>query len=171
MKAEFSDYSIGKDDDLIQLESWGENRDLATVMVQQARRSLEIISRLLDPPVFNSPEFIEAVRGMVTGNRFPKIRIIVFDPDTIVRNGHRLVEMAGQLSSFIEIRRASREFHSYNECLLLTDDIAFIHRINGERYEATANFNDMRQSKYYKKEFETMWEPAKSDPNLRRMSL
>ena len=144
---------------------------MAAQMVQQARRSVDIISRLLDPPVFNSPDFIDAVRGMITGNRYPKVRVIVFDPDTIVRNGHRLVDLAGQLSSFIEMRKAGYEFNIYNECLLLVDDIAYIHRINGERYEATANFNDRRQSKYYRKEFDTMWEPARQDPNLRRMSL
>lgn len=171
MKADFNQYQVGRDEELIQLKSWDENRVLATIMVQQASRSLNIISRLLDPPVFNSPEFIEAVRGMVTGNRSPKIRIIVFDPDTIVRNGHQLVELAGHLSSFIEIRKASHQFNYYNECLLMVDDTAFLHRLNGERFEATANFNDRRQCYYYKQEFEPMWEAAKPDPNLRRMRI
>jgi hypothetical protein len=171
MKADFNNYRIGRDQELLQLESWDENRTVATIMVQQASRSLNIISRLLDPAIFNSAEFISAVRGMVTGNRFPKIRIIVFDPDTIVRNGHQLVELAGHLSSFIEIRKATREFSNYNECLLMVDDTAFLHRLNGERFEATANFNDPRQCYYYKQEFETMWEAAKPDPNLRKMRI
>jgi len=171
MNADFNNYQVGKDEELIQLKSWDENRSLAPLMVQQARRSLEIISRLLDPPIFDTPEFISAVRGMITGNRYPKIRIIVFDPDTIVRNGHQLLELAGQLSSFIEMRKASYEFNYYNECLLLVDDTAFIHRLNGDRIEATANFYDPRQSRYYKQQFETMWEPAKLDPNLRKIRL
>ena len=57
----FNDYKIGVNNKLLQLESFEENRQLATVMVQQARYTLDIISRLLDPLVFNSPEFIEAV--------------------------------------------------------------------------------------------------------------
>ena len=167
----FNDYKIGVNNKLLQLESFEENRQLATVMVQQARYTLDIISRLLDPLVFNSPEFIEAVRQMVTGNRQPKIRIIVFDPEAIVRNGHRLVDLAGSLSSFIEMRKASREFHSYNECLLLADNTAYMHRLNGERFEATANFNDRRQVKFFIDDFENMWSSAIPDPNLRRISI
>lgn len=167
----FNDYKIGVNNKLLQLESFEENRQLATVMVQQARYTLDIISRLLDPLVFNSPEFIEAVRQMVTGNRQPKIRIIVFDPEAIVRNGHRLVDLAGSLSSFIEMRKASREFHSYNECLLLADNTAYMHRLNGERFEATANFNDRRQVKFFIDDFENMWSSAIPDPNLRRLSI
>jgi hypothetical protein len=167
----FDDYKIGVNDDLLQLASCDENRQLATFMVQQCRRTLEIISRLLDPLIFNSPEFIEAVRQMVITNSQPRIRIIVFDPETIVRNGHRLVELSGLLSSFIEMRKASKEFYYYNECLLLADNCAYMHRINAERFEATANFNDKRQSKLYADEFETMWTSGLIDTNLRRLSL
>lgn len=171
LMTDFNQYKIGVNNKLLQLESFEENRQLATIMVQQARYTLDIISRLLDPLIFNSPEFIEAVRQMVTGNRQPKIRIIVFDPEAIVRNGHRLVDLAGSLSSFIEMRKASREFHSYNECLLLADNTAYLHRINGERFEATANFNDRRQVKFFIDDFENMWSSAVPDPNLRRLSI
>lgn len=167
----FDDYKIGVNNKLLQLENCEENRQLATIMVQQSRYSLEIISRLLDPMIFNTPEFIEAIRQMVTTNRQPKIRIIVFDPETIVRNGHRLVEFSASLSSFIEMRKAGREFHGYNECLLLADNIAYLHRNNADRFEATANFNDKRQSKFYIDDFETMWASALPDPNLRRLSI
>jgi len=98
----------------------------------------------------------------------PELR---FDPENIVRNGHRLVEFAGSVSSFIELRKAGREFHSYNECLLLADSVAYIHRLNGERFEATANFNDRRQSKFYMDDFEIMWASSLPDPNLKRLSI
>ena len=167
----FNDYQIGVNSELLQLESCEENRQLATIIVQQTRYTLEIISRLLDPMIFNTPEFIEAIRQMVSTNRQPKIRIIVFDPETIVRNSHRLVEFSASLSSFIEMRKAGREFHGYNECLLLADNTAYIHRNNADRFEATANFNDRRQSKFFIDDFETMWASALPDPNLRRLSI
>jgi len=169
--AKIDNYKIGVDSELLQLESFEENRDLATCFAQQASRSLDIASRLLDPPIFNSSEFIEAVRFFVTNNRKVKVRIIVHDPATIVKLGHRLVDLAGNLSSLIEIRKAGHEHKYYSECLLVADDTAFIHRLNGERSEATANFNDRRQSKYYLDEFNKMWDTSVTDPNLRRMSL
>lgn len=169
--AKFDSYKIGVNSELLQLESFYENRVLATFFAQQATRTLDIASRLLDPPIFNSPEFIEAVRYFVTKNRMPKVRIIVHDPPTIVKLGHRLVELAGDLSSLIEIRKAGPEHKYYSECLLVADDTAFLHRLNGERSEATANFNDRRQSKYYLDDFNKMWDASVTDPNLRRINL
>jgi hypothetical protein len=169
--AKIDSYKIGVNSELLQLESFDENRILATCLAQQATRTLDIASRLLDPPVFNSSEFIEAVRYFVTKNRKPNVRIIVHDPATIVKLGHRLVDLAGNLSSLIEIRKAGHEHKYYSECLLVADDTAFLHRLNGERCEATANFNDRRQSKYYLDEFNKMWNASVTDPNLRRMSL
>ena len=168
---EYSDYKLGIDSKLLQLESCDENREIATYMAQQASQTIDVISRLLDPPIFNSPDFIEAVKKLVTKSRKARVRIIVFDPVTIVRNGHRLVDLAGSLSSFIEIKNASHQYQHYSECLMIVDETAFLHRLNWDRYEATANFYDRRQSKYYQKEFEPMWETSLTDPNLRRISL
>ena len=164
-------YKLGVTQELLQIDSFDGNRIVTAAMAQQCQRTLDIVSRLLDPPVFNTPDFIEAVKRFATKNRKPRIRIIVFDPETIVKNGHRLVDLAGRLSSFIEIRKSGNDYKDYNECLLLADETAFLHRINAERYEATANFNDRRQSKYYLKQFDTMWDVATPDPNLRRVNL
>ena len=168
---EYSDYKLGIDSKLLQLESCAENREIATLMAQQATQTIDIISRLLDPQILNSPEFIDAIRNLITRQRKSRIRIIVFDPDTIVKNGHRLVDMAGFFSSFIEIHKASHQHKHYSEFLMLVDQTAFLHRLNWDRFEATVNFNDRRQSKYYLKEFEEMWDASVTDPNLRRISL
>ena len=164
-------YKLGVTQELLQIDSFDGNRIVTAAMAQQCQRTLDIVSRLLDPPVFNTTDFTEAVKRFATKNRKPRIRIIVFDPETIVKNGHRLVDLAGRLSSFIEIRKSGNDYKDYNECLLLADETAFLHRINAERYEATANFNDRRQSKYYLKQFDTMWDVATPDPNLRRVNL
>jgi len=168
---ELNEHTLGVSDILLELGSCEENREVALSMAQQSRRTIDIISRLLDPPIYNTTEFIEAIKSFVTGNRNAMLRIIVFDPDTIIRNGHRLVELAGSLSSFIEIRKAGYEYDQYSQSLMITDSTAYLHRISTDRYEATACFNDRRQARYFRKEFDTMWETARTDPNLRRMSL
>lgn len=168
---DFDKYKIGVNQDLIELASCEENRLVATCMAQQCSRILDIISRQLDPSVLNTPEFVEALRQMIIKKRRPCVRIIVFEPATIVRHGHLLLELAGRHSSFIEIRKASAEFHGYNEFLLVADEAAYLHRNNGSRYEATANFNDRRQSKFYLDNFEIMWNLGSPDQNLRPLKL
>ncbi len=79
--------------------------------------------------------------------------------------------MAGDLSSFIEIRKAHNQYNEYNECLLLADSTGYLHRQNVERYEAKVDFNDLRQSRYLLKEFDEMWDTVAQNPNLRWMTL
>jgi hypothetical protein len=164
-------YKISEDQELLELATYDENRLVATCMTRQSIRFLDIISRQLDPSILNTPEFIEAVREMIIKKRRPRIRIIVFEPDTIVRHGHHLLDLAARHSSFIELRKASNEFHGYNEFLLVADETAYLHRNNASRYEATANFNDRRQSKFYLDNFEIMWNLGSPDQNLRPLKL
>jgi len=168
---DFEKYQIGEDSGLIHLETCEENRLAAIAMAGKCMRFLDIVSRLLDPPIFNTPEFIDALRQLIAKKRRPRVRIIVFDPEAIVHHGHQLLEYAGHYASFIEIRKASEEFHGYNEFLLVADETAYLHRNSAARYEATANFNDRKQSKLYLDNFMTMWNMGGQDPNLRQMKL
>jgi hypothetical protein len=168
---DFNEYKLGDSDKLITLDSREDNQLVVTAMARQCTRTVDIISRLLDPPIFDSTDFIDAIRQLIIKNRKPKIRVIVFDPDTIVKHGHRLINLAGDISSFIEIRKAHYQHKDYNECLFIADNIGYVHRNDAERYEANVNFKDPRQSKYLMKEFDEMWEMATQDPNLRRMTM
>ena len=168
---DFDKYRVGVDKELIELASCEENRLIATCMARQCIHFIDIISRKLDPEVLNTPEFIEALRQLIIRKRRPRVRIIVFEPDIIVRHGHLLLEFAGRHSSFIEMRKASAEFHGYNEFLLVADATAYLHRNNASRHEATANFNDRRQSKLYLDDFLTMWIQSSPDQNLRPLKL
>ena len=54
---------------------------------------------------------------------------------------------------------------------MVADEMGFIHRMNGERYEGTANFKDRRQSAEFLNQFEEMWQQATPDPNFRKVML
>ena len=166
---DFNEHILGETDTQIQVDSREENQLAITAMANQSLRTIEIISRLLDPPIFDSAEFIQAIRQLIVKKRNPAIRIIVFDPATIVRHGHRLVNLAGDMSSFIEIRKAHYQHKDYNESMFIADNVGYVHRNNAERYEANVNFKDPRKSKNLLEQFEEMWEMATQDPNLRRM--
>ncbi len=167
----FEDYKLGEINNAIQIDSKKENYSACLSLAEQAGHTLEIISRDLDPQIFDQPDFIQAIKNLALKSRRSRIRILIFEVQSIIRRGHRLIELASQLSSFIEIRKPANEFKDYNEGLLLADNTAYVQKKNADRYEAKLNFSDKRQSKMLLKEFEEMWETAKPDPNLRRMSI
>jgi len=167
----FDDYKLAETSELIEVETREDNHLAVVQLAQQCRRNLEIISRDLDPTIFDTPDFVEAVKLLVLNNRQAQIRILVFEPEAIVHRGHRFINLAENLSSFIELRKPGVEYRDYNVALLIADETGYLHREHAERFEGEVNFNDKRQSKHLLQQFEEMWETASPDPNLRRVHV
>jgi hypothetical protein len=167
----FAHLELGKTNETVPIDTVDHHRTAAVRMVQQARFNVEIVSRLLDPPVYDTSEFIDALTRLILERRQVKVRVLVFDPQAVVHRGHRLVELAGNLSSFIELRKPSMEHANFNGSLLMADAKGYILRESAERYEGTVNFHDRTVSKNLLDAFEEMWSRATNDPNLRRMIL
>ena len=167
----FEDYRLGIDDDEIDIDSAAEQHSAAVLMTQQSNRSINIISRELDPAVYNVPEYAEVLKNMLLANRRARVRIIVFESQLIARRGHVLLELAGNLPSFIEFRTPGREYQQFNESLFVADTSGFIYRTNATRYDGNLNFNDKRKSKTFMDVFEEMWGRSAPDTNLRKLTL
>ena len=155
----------------ISLDTSAEVRDVALQIAQTCRRELYIASRHLDPAIYDSNPFIEALKALAINNRLARIRILVNDSAPVVSNGHRLIELAYRLSSFIAIRTPSRDYRQFNEAMLLADNTAYIHRRFADRYEGTASFDDKRVASDLTRRFNEIWERAEIDPNFRRLHL
>jgi len=140
-------------------------------MAKQAERSIDIIDRELDPAVYNNPEFAEAVKQLLLKNRYSSVRVLAHEPLIIVRRGHRLVDLAMQLTSFMEIRVPNYEHADFNESLFIADTAGYIQRTNAERYEGKLNFNDKRIARILAQQFDEMWGRSRPDPNFRRALL
>lgn len=167
----FEKHQLGESDDPIPIETAEHHRTAATRMTQQARLYIDIISRELDPLVYDTPEFVDSLRRLILENRRSRVRILICDPGTVVRRGHRLLDVAQALSSFIELRKPGPEHKTWNGSLFVADETAYVQRFSAERFEGVANFNDKRHARILTQEFEEMWEKSSPDPNFRRISL
>lgn len=169
---DFSEHRLGESTEgQIDVSSRDENAQAALELISQSRQKIAIISRELDPFIYDQLELVEAMKKMVLANRFAEVRILVFEPALIVQRGHKLVDLAGKLSSFIHFRKPSPEYKSFNEAVLIADEVGYLYRENRERYKGKVNFNSRRESKHLMDVFEPMWESAKPDPNLRRVLI
>lgn len=167
----FGQYILGETATPLDLETREENQ-LATVhLLRQCRHSLDIVSRELDPMIYDRPEVIEAIRQMILTRQRCRVRIVVFNARTIAQRGHQLLQLAGDLSSFIELRQAAPEHNDYPAALLIADVCGYLRRPQSSRYEASVCFNDRRQAQVLLNEFEMLWTAARSDVNLRRLAL
>ncbi len=172
MIKDFSNHSLGEStEDTVKITAREENALAAVELVTQAKRKLSIISQELDPKVYDQPDFLEALRQMALKNRFVEVRILVTEPELIVRRGHKLIDLAGKISSFIELRKVSVRYKTFNEAVLIADEVGYLYRESMERYKGKVNFNSRRESKHLLDVFNEMWETAKPDPNLRKVVI
>lgn len=162
---------LGETDEKLEIGTSEENREVATQMVQQCRRHLDIISRSLDPAVYDTPEFSEAVKDLALRSRFSKIRIVIIDVDAMLHRGHRLLNLAQRLTTFIEMRTPGPDHLGFNEAMLIADSTGVIHRQLSDRYDGIANFNDKSLAGQLLQQFDEIWEKATIDSNLRRLYL
>lgn len=160
---------LGRDSGQIRLEGIADNRTVALSMLRQARRDIRWLSRQLDPQAFNNEEIAMALRETIRDNSRCEIRILLFHPEVVVQEGHHVLEAAMRFSSSIRLRRPSSDYDHYIESFLLVDDTGFLHRPIADRWEGAADFNDPTRVRLLAKTFDTIWESATPDPNLRRL--
>jgi hypothetical protein len=140
-------------------------------MVQQCQSKLDIFSRDLDAGPYDQARFLKALGALCLGNREARVRILVRDPMTAVKRGHRLIELSRRLSSSIEIRQPHPDYQHYNEAFLVADNCGLIHRTLSDRYEGSANFYDPVEAERKTKFFTEIWERSEAHPDLRRLYI
>ena len=164
-----SKYKTGDND--ISLAHRDEVKIINIALAQQSTRNIDILSKHLDPGVFDNTDFIDAVKQLSISSRFTNIRILIGDSDPMTKNGHRIIELIQQLTSSIEVRQISEEYKSYNEAFSLFDGKGLIYLRYADRYDGFANFNRPRLVTELSNFFNEVWEHSTPDSNLRRLHI
>ena len=157
--------------ELIEFDTSEELREIALKMVQNCVRSLDIVSRHLDPAIYDHEQFVDAVKQIALNSQHARVRILVTDIGPVVSRGHRLLELNSRLSTYISIRKPGRDHKNFNEAILVADNRGYIHRRFADRYEGRASYDDQRTARDLTVRFEEIWERADTDPNFRRLHL
>lgn len=160
---------LGEEAREIRLESRADNQRVAAALVGKAARTLDIFSRDLEAEIYDQPEFLAGIKSLALRSRQVRIRILVQDASRVVRDGHRLLEMARRLSSFIEIRRPSHDYRDYNEAFMLVDGTGLLHRRSADRYEGMASFRQPLRARELGNFFDEVWQRSAPHPDLQRL--
>jgi len=165
------DLILGESSGALALETKEQHRAAILNLTRQAKRTLDIFTRDLDPPIYNDPAFIEALTALALRSRYSQIRILVQDSGRAIKEGHRLFELSQRLSSFIQLRRPNQDYKDYNEAFCIADERGVLHRRVADRYEGTVDFNAPLEAQKLNAFFNMVWEKAELDPNLRRLHI
>ncbi|HKJ77402.1 MAG TPA: acyltransferase [Gammaproteobacteria bacterium] len=163
--------TLGEDETYLEPTTMAENRDIALAMARQARRYLYVFTGDLDPALYDSAEFAEALSALARSSERAHVHILVQDSTRASKDGHRVVELAQRLSSKVRIHRPSRQYADLRETFLVADELGYLYRTVADRYEAQASFRDRKRARELTRHFEEVWQRSEPDPQLRRLSL
>ena len=169
--SEFEHFVLKKDSQAVAIDTSEACRLAALSMVRQAARSIDIVSRQLDPQMYDNRDFCEAVRQLIVASRRARVRALLRHTEPVVKRDHRLLALSQRLSSFIEMRVPAVDFDNYNAAFLIVDGAGVIYRTLSDGFEGTVDFNSPRLARELSLQFEAMWQTAMPDANLRRVSL
>ncbi len=164
-------FVLGESSEELFVNSREENQIAALRLAQQAKHSLYIVSRDLDPCIYSNRDFATALTDLARYSRHSEIRILIQDNTAILRDGHRLVELSQRFPTYIKIRKLHPDYAHYNHAFLIADERGVVLRPKADLYEGNVYFNHPNLARDLRAEFISMWEPSQPDPNLRRLSL
>jgi len=168
---DFSTYELGRDHPPLEVGTSVALADACIDLFGNATREIVIMSRDLDPMVFDSLETSDALKRFLLSSRRARLRILVKDPESVARRGHRVVDLAQRLTSFVQIRVPAPEFRGQNSAFVIVDGTGVVFRDHASRFEGTVSFNDRHLARELLHQFDEMWETSLSARSLRRMSL
>jgi len=99
------------------------------------------------------------------------MRILVHDTYKIVKQSHRLGELAAAISSKVTIRKIGARQSDYNEAWMLADSVAFLYLPQADKYEASLDFYSARRGQELTATFDDLWNNAELIPDLRILKI
>ncbi len=141
-------------------------------LAEQAQRRLWLFAHRLHPALHARPAWVAAVRRLALSHSRVDIRLLLVEPDLVVRNTHPLVDLAIALTSRIEVRQAAFEDKEDSRSYLLADASGFLLRPQWETLdEARVGYSDRARVRTMAGGFEEAWSRGEAAAGLRRLHI
>ncbi|UGB36889.1 hypothetical protein [Frateuria soli] len=142
------------------------------VLLASTRRQLDIRVPRLDDSLYAGAEELTELRRIATGGRGAQIRLLLNDPGTALRDGHRLILLMQRLPSVIQVRMPVDEVDLGNpSAYLLTDSGGYLFQPDAERPQGRAARIDRPGWAPLHQQFDEMWERAERARMLQPLDL
>jgi hypothetical protein len=153
-----------------QLGTRVEFRDAACELARSARLHLNILSYAFEREIYGHPDFVRAVQALATHHRMARVRILIHSPEWASRSGHRMVELARRLSSFIELREMNEQDKQLTSEVLIADERALLFRESPDDLIARYLPEAPQEARPWLRRFEGLWAGGELVQGLRQLN-
>ncbi|MBB1093582.1 GNAT family N-acetyltransferase [Rhodopseudomonas palustris] len=141
-------------------------------LATQTRHTLEILTPDFDPALYDTDTVFDAVQqlALTRRGRLP-VRILLFDKETLVYRGQRIIELARRLSSDIQIRAVPDELTEQCDRMVLADSVGYCLTRSHNPRLTLVDFNSAAEVRRLRRHFDQLWESSSVHQALRRLYL
>lgn len=145
---------------------------ITTAVIVQARRSLAIYSRALDPGLWDAPPVLDALRRFATHRTGVQIQVLLQDAATPQHALAPLIGLGQRLPSVFAFREVQDPVDlPYVAAFVANDDHGYYHRPLGHRFDGEAGLEHAGRARQLRDEFTQMWERARPATEFRALGL
>ena len=163
--------TLGEDANPLYSDTLTDTQQHVLSMAGQARHRLQLFSPTLNHRLYDDITLAATISQQVRDNRRMRVQILLNDPSACVARGHRLVDLAQKLSSYIEIRRTCNEYQHLVCDYLLADKTGYIFRKSAEQFAAEIDYHSPLKTDNYVKQFMEIWEMSTREQEFLRLYL
>ncbi len=157
---------------LLQTNSCADLADAVLTLVGDARHTVCMHHRDLAPGVLDREDVLEALRCLALSGRGAGIRMLLADPDQILRDGHRLVPLVQRLPSVMHLRVPQEdEDRAYPSAFFLNDAGGYLMLPMADRFEGRGSTHNPGTARPLQRYFDEVWERAAPATVLRQLGL
>ena len=136
-----------------------------------ATRTLSIFTHDLEPEVYDHNDFLETLKRFILARTFARVRVLIQDPNRVIKNGSRFVSMGRRLNSYIEFRNVRPEFQGHPEAFFIADEHALVYRARAESWDGMSDTHEPAVARIYLSKFKTIWSACEIEPQLRQLQI
>ncbi|WP_462080317.1 DUF7931 domain-containing protein [Luteimonas sp. RIT-PG2_3] len=146
--------------------------EASLTVVAGARRQVWIRSAALDPGLFDSPAFIEAMRGFATGRPGREVWILLHDAASVERAQAPLLALAQRLPSIFTLREVVEAGDRGDTSACIVNDAGdYYRRPLSQRLEGEAGSDLRARAQRLIAAFAPVWERSRPCTEFRALGL
>jgi hypothetical protein len=140
-------------------------------IVGLANRGLSILTHDLEPQIYDHDDFLETLKRFILARSFARVRVLIMDPNRVIKTGSRFVTMGRRLNSYIEFRNVKPEYRTHPEAFCIADEHALVYRARADSWQGMSDTYEPAVARLYLTSFDTIWHACEIEPELRQMQL
>jgi hypothetical protein len=153
------------------LSTLEEVRAAVVEVVRLANRSLSIMTHDLEPAIYDHDDFLETLKRFILARSFARVRVLIVDPNRVIKTGSRFVNMGRRLNSYIEFRDVKPELREHSQAFCIADEHALVYRARAESWDGMSDTYEPAVARIYLNTFDMLWNACEIEPELRLLQL